>query len=268
MIGLAGRLVALVGLVAAPALADSYTGCVVELTKECTTGFGSEINIYYGTAQLFSPGHVLLSTTTAITADLAPGPNIANQIAADPTAPAFVAANIASLIGNTDMAVEASIALNPDTTGLGAFFTELGLTVNPVINLNADQALVTALTTQSVPFTITGDTGFTYFAGPDPDGFQYLTASANIIARVGPDGSPLQVGEGFGPYTLDGVSYDFIGVTDVNFFERDFQLTETSTAPEPGSWMLFATCIVLSLGKLSKSSWRVRRHAKADWPPA
>jgi hypothetical protein len=256
MIGLAGRLVALVGFVAAPALAGSYTGCVVQLTRECTTDFGSDINIYYGTAQLFSPAHALLSTTTAITVDLAPGPNVANQIAADPTAPAFVAANITSLIGNTDMAVEASIALNPDTTGLGNLFTELGLTVDPVINLNADQALVTALTTQSVPFTVTGDTGFTYFTGPDPNGFQYLTASANIIARAG--GTPLQVGQGFGPYSLNGVSYDFIGVTDVNFVERDFQLTETSTAPEPGSWMLVATCIVLSLGKISKSSWRVR----------
>lgn len=147
MIGLAGRLVALVGLVAVPALADGHTGCVVELTKERLTDMGSEIFVYYVSAQLFGPGDVLLSTTTALTVDLPPGPGVANQIATDPTAPAFVAANVASLIGNTDLAEQAALTLSPDTTGLGELFTELGLTVNPVRNLNADQALVAALTT-------------------------------------------------------------------------------------------------------------------------
>ena len=243
----AARLLVFVAFLAEPAFGGTYTGCfVVPSTKECTTVFSAGINVYFGTAQLFGPGNVLLSTTTAMTVDVPPGPNIAGQIAADSTIPSYVAAHIGSFIGHTDLAELAAFTLPGDITGLAALFTDLGLTVNPVSVPNPDLALVTALTTQSVPFTVSGDTGFFLFGGGSLV-FQYVTASPNIIAALGSLGSPLMVGSGMGPFTLNGVSYDFEGVTNVNIWERDFQLTETTTTPEPGSWTLIGAGLALAL---------------------
>ena len=243
----AARLLVFAAFLAGPAFGGTYTGCFVNpATQECTSVFTAGINIYFGTAQLFGPGNVLLSTTTAMTVDVPPGPNIAGQIAADSTMPFYIAAHIGDLIGNTDMAELVSADLPTDATGLAALFAALGLTVNPVSVPNPDLALVTALTTQSVPFTVSGDTGFFLFGGGSLV-FQYVTASPNIIAALGSLGSPLMVGSGMGPFTLNGVSYDFEGVTNVNIWERDFQLTETTTTPEPGSWTLIGAGLALAL---------------------
>jgi len=199
--------------------------------QQCFLDFGQTVNFYIGTAQLLGPGGVLISTTTALTVDLPPGPDLASQIAADPTVPAYVAQNVTSLIGNTDLATLAAGYVNPDTSypGLGALFTALALTVNPVTDPSASADLFSRLTSsQPMPFFFVSDTG------------NYLLPTNAQYFLPGSSTGPIQA---LGPYDLNGIHYYFEGLADVNFYERDLVL---STSPEPGSASLCFLAIVFA----------------------
>jgi hypothetical protein len=118
-----------------------------------------QIDIFLGSASLFASGGALLPMTNAVTVDMFLGPNLAAQIANDPSEPTYVRSHIGDFIGNTD---------------LGAVFTPQVIPFD-----DAEQNLLNLLETQPQPFAITGDTGlfavsapFTlqYITGPFPDG--------------------------------------------------------------------------------------------------
>jgi hypothetical protein len=205
-----------------------------------------QVNIYYGVVQVYSPTSVLLSTTEAMTVetqfpysqDVAAGQgallsyfmplmaqSVGQQLANDPIAgsppiPAYISTNLAGF---------------ENSTGFGAELDDSGTFIPPDPNTSPTPSaleLYQMLTSQPFNYMVTGDTGFVEL-GPQ---FDYVYA-------YGP----------FGP--VPGSTADtVIGTTNVDIFERDIQLQETST-PEPGSFGLLSIAIGLILGK----QWRVYR---------
>jgi len=199
-----------------------------------------QVNIYYGVSQLYSPTNVLLSTTVDMTVEtqydyadvIAAGQGalityfmpLMDQVVVDqlpgypgaPAVPTYILDNLASF-ENSD--------------GFGAADDTATSVYPPDPNGSPSPSALDfyqALTTQSVPFDVTSDTGFVLL-GPM---FDYVFA-------FGP----------FGP--LPGTAADTIlGTTNVEIFERDIQLQETSaTVPEPGSLGLLGIVVGLMLWK-------------------
>ena len=199
-----------------------------------------QVNIYYGISQLYSPANVLLSTTVDMTVEtqydyaavIAAGEGglityfmplmdqvVVNQLPGYPGAPAvppYILNNLASF-ENSD--------------GFGAADDTATSVYPPDPNGSPSPSaldLYQALTTQPVPFDITSDTGFVEL-GPM---FDYVF--------------------GYGPLgPVPGTTADTIaGTTNLDIFERDIQLQETSApVPEPGSLGLLGIVVGLTLWK-------------------
>ena len=201
-----------------------------------------QVNIYYGVSQLYSPTNVLLSTTVDMTVEtqfpyaqaVASGqgaftpyfmPLMDQVVLAQlpgypgaPAVPAYILDNLASF-ANSD--------------GFGAADDTLTSVFPPDPNGSPSPSaldLYQALTSQPVPFDVTSDTGFVLL-GPM---FDYVFA-------FGPAGP------------LPGTAADtIVGTTNVEIFERDIQLHETSAlapVPEPGSVGLLGMVAGLTLWK-------------------
>ncbi len=195
-----------------------------------------QVNIYYGTVQLYSPTDVLLSSTQDMTVEtqydyadvVAAGlgfiptyfmPLMDQAVEAalpgyTPALPAYVLTNLASFANTTGFGA-------PDDTDASVYPPDPNNSPSP-----SALALYQMLTTQPVPFTVTSDTGF-----------ELLGANFDYVVGYGP----------LGPIT--GTVDDTIaGTVNVETFERDLTLQET-TAPEPGSLGLLGLVAGLMLWK-------------------
>ncbi len=170
--------------------------------------FATKVDIFVGTAQLYSPSNQLISTTTAMTVEGAAtgivpdsllvsyGQNIASQIAGDSTIPpAF--AGTPNAIPTLASYLQSNIGNFANGVGLGLGTFTNATNVHGLGLVTSDQAefdFYTLLTSQPNPFVITGDSGlfaitqsfvFVYEFGPIPDGQNtdaYL-ANVNILER-------------------------------------------------------------------------------------
>jgi hypothetical protein len=141
---------------------------------------------------------------------------VAGLPAGTPSVPAYILDNLAGF-ENSD--------------GLGAELDTATSVYPPDPNTSPSPsalALYQALTAESVPSAVTSDSGFVE-----------LGVNFDYVFGFGP----------FGP--LPGTVADTIaGTTNVQIFERDIQLQQTtSSVPEPGSFGLVVVAIGLALGK-------------------
>jgi hypothetical protein len=167
------------------------------------------VNIWVGTAQLYSAGGELLSTTSYITVEssdqgsdpvnsfLAPlqAQSDATYIEDNTALPAIVRDNIASFVG---------------TNGLGTAWD--GVTYPSP----AEQALYSLLTSQVPPFQITADTGDVL-----------LGTQFEFVNAWGP----------FGPVP-DGSNDYIAGASNIDVYERTIEEKLMSTVPEPSTWAM------------------------------
>jgi hypothetical protein len=228
---------AIVRLVAAPIAFLAIQQFARADTVYVIDGFYN-IGIYYGSAELFSPGGTLLSTTYAMTVETTMG---CQQLgSADGAACAAATSNavIAGLAAQTSPApppvfseyFESQLPSFADDNGLGnaapiSFDSGFDPTTTPTVT---SQALYTDLTSQPGSFVVTGDTGFV------PYGAQF-----DYVFVFGPITFPV-------PYVTNNnppccADTEIAGI-NVQFFERDLQLTEV--APEP-RWVAAAGIVIL-----------------------
>jgi len=196
-----------------------------------------EVNIYYGVAQLYSPTDVLLSTTESMTVETQFSFTAAVMEGQGAFTPYFMPlmdpSVVAVLADDPVPAVPAYITTNlPGFENGNGFGTELDVPVTytlPDPNTSPTPSaiqLYQTLTTQSVSFVVSFDSGYTLLGPQD-----------SYVAVWGP----------FGP--LPGTTADTIeGGTPVDIFERDISLQEIA-APEPASFSLFATALGLIMWK-------------------
>lgn len=196
-----------------------------------------QVNIYYGVSQLYSPANVLLSTIVDMTVETqfdyaavqAAGEGafvpffmplmdqvvVAQLPAGVPSVPSYILNNLASFENSDGFGAALDMATSvypPDPNG----------SPSPTA-----LALYQALTTEPVPSAVTSDSGFVE-----------LGANFDYVFAFGPYG-PL-------PGTVAGT---IEGGTNLQIFERDLQLQETTPAPEPRSLGLLAVAIGLVLWK-------------------
>jgi hypothetical protein len=186
------------------------------------------VGIYYGTAELFSPGGTLLSTTRAITVETTNGCQALGLVDQAVCAAATSNAVVEGLATQLSPApppvfseyLESQLPSFEDINGLGnpapdSFDSGFDPNTTPTAT---SEALFTDLTSQPVNFEVTEDTGFVAY------------------------GAQFDYGYEFGPLTLP-VPYEtannppccattMIAGINVQFFERDLQFTEVAT-PEP-----------------------------------
>lgn len=199
-----------------------------------------QVNIYYGTVQLYSPADALLSSTEAMTVEtqydyadvVAAGLGftttyfmpLMDQVVEEelpgytPAIPAYILTNLTSFANTTGFGA-------PDDTDASVLPPDPNNSPSP-----SALALYQMLTTQPVPFTVTSDTGFVL-----------LGANFDYVVGYGPLG-PV-------PGSVDDT---VIGTTNVEIFERDLTLQQT-TAPEPGSLGMLGLVAGLLLWKRWKS---------------
>jgi hypothetical protein len=208
----------------------------------------SWVGIYYGSAQLLSPGGTLLSTTSAMTAETQFGSffpqadenamgaamaqamvqGFSNPPFGTPPLPPVFSEDFLSQIpglednnglGNDDPDLVTSTAFDPNNTPTPA-----------------SNALHADLTNQPANFAVTADTGFVGYGGPT----DYVYAW-NIDLPV-----PVDVSENGQPTCC---ATSIVGTIDVQFFERDLQLTEVVATPEPrGTWLAMVAVLAAWLG--------------------
>jgi hypothetical protein len=221
------------------------------------------IGIYYGSAQLFSPGDTLLSTTYAMTVETTMGCQELGVADGAACAAATSNAVITGLAAQTSPApppvfseyFESQLPSFADNNGLGnaapdSFDSGFDPTTTPTATSGA---LYTDLTSQPGSFVVTADTGFVPYGAP----FDYVYT--------------------FGPITLP-VPYEtmnnppccattMIAGINVQFFERDLQLTEVAT-PEPRqTWLAVVAVLLVWLArrKLRQpgSRWKDSLHERS-----
>ena len=206
----------------------------------------SATNIFYGTAELYSAGGQLLSTTAAMTVetDAAPpdnatlqdqllylplmGQSVAHQVQTNPTAgclpqcqndfviPSRFKDNLQTFVDSNGLGISNPDARSPDFP-----------------NTLASQQLYGILTNQSGPFVITSDSGGVLFGET-----QYF----------------------WGPFAVPTEPNNTAeGVDDVAFIDRDIQKPQGAAVPEPNLLGAFGLCAGLSL-----YGWR--RRTSRDIP--
>jgi hypothetical protein len=189
-----------------------------------------QVNIYYGVSQLYSPADVLLSTTVDMTVEtqydyaavVAAGLGstttyfmpLMDQVVEEqlpgstPAIPSYILTNLTSFANSDGFGAA-------DDTATSVYPPDPNNSPSP-----SAVALYQALTTQPVPFTVTSDTGFVL-----------LGANFDYVFGYGP----------FGPVP-GSVDDTVVGTTNVEIFERDLTLQQTTT-PEPGSLSLLAIAV-------------------------
>ncbi|MDR3698929.1 MAG: hypothetical protein P4L56_04790 [Candidatus Sulfopaludibacter sp.] len=209
----------------------------------------STVGIYYGSAELFSPAGVLLSTTQAITMegtpviDFCPAPQ-ADQVACatavgqsalqgipnppfgDPALPPVFAANFLSQLP----------AFVNTINGIGNASPSDFVSYDPnnTPTPTSDQ-LYRKLTAGAGNFIVTSDTGFVPYFGPADFALVWqitLPVPVDVILTAGGQPTCCATSE--------------VGSFAVEFFERDLRLTEVA-APEPGGTGLAGIALLLVL---------------------
>jgi hypothetical protein len=207
-------------------------------------GFAN-IGIYYGTAELFSPGGTLLSTTYAMTVETTVGCQQLGVVDGNACAAAMGNAIVSGLATQTSPApppvfseyFESQLSSFEDNNGLGnavsdSFDSGFDPSTTPTAT---SQALYTDLTSQPGGFAVTGDTGFV------PYGAQF-----DYVFAFGPLTFPV-------PYVTNNnppcCATSMVATMNVQFFERDLQLTEVA-APEPrGTWLALVAVLLVWLAR-------------------
>jgi len=207
----------------------------------------SYLAVYYGSAELFSSGGTLLSTTLAMTVETQPAcagvpqadqnacgtaiGQAAQGISGPPLPPVFVQdfQNQLASFENTNGLGNAS----PDSA------TPTQFDPNSAPTPTSD-ALYTDLTAQAGNFTVTSDTGFVEYGNPLDYVFVWEVTDLPVPAEAVENGQ-----QACCITTIEG------GVA-VQFFERDLQLTEAAT-PEPSALPVAGlACAVLGLWRVSR----------------
>ena len=200
----------------------------------------SNIGIYYGSAQLFSPGGTLLSTTYAMTVETTVGCQQLGVADGDACAAATGKAVVSGLATQTSPApppmfseyLESQLPSFEDNNGLGnsapdSFASGFDPNTTPTAT---SEALYTDLTSQPGSFVVTGDTGFV------PYGAQFA-----YVYTFGPITLPV-------PYVTNNnppcCATTMIAGINVQFFERDLELKEVAT-PEPRGVAVAGVAILL-----------------------
>ena len=207
-------------------------------------GFAN-IGIYYGSAELFSPGGTLLSTTSAMTVETTIGCQQLGLVDGAACADAMSNAIITGLATQTSPApppvfsefFESQLPSFADNNGLGnaaaiSFDSGFDPTTTPTVT---SEALYTDLSSQPGSFVVTGDTGFVPYGAQ----FDYVFAFGPITLPV--------------PYVTNNnppcCATTMAATMNVQFFERDLQLTEVAT-PEPrGTWLALVAVLLVWLAR-------------------
>jgi hypothetical protein len=214
------------------------------------------IGIYYGSAQLFSPGGTLLSTTYAMTVETTMGCQELGVVDGAACAAATSNAVVAGL-ANPKSPVpppppvfseffESQLPSFADNNGLGnaapiSFDSGFDPTTTPTAT---SEALYTDLTSQPGSFVVSGDTGFV------PYGAQFDYVFAFVITFPVPyvtNNNPPCCA------TSEGATMN------VQFFERDLQLTEVAT-PEPRGIAVSGVAILLCFAR-RRAGWQTKASA-------
>jgi hypothetical protein len=227
--------------------------------------FGADINIFSGTVELYSAGGQLLSTTSALTVETDLGAGGSNYSALDPAFPLYlplmgqfivqeIQTNVYSIYGlNIPSRFGANLQNLVDSNGLG-LFTPLSRLLPNYPNTPASQQLYGILTTQSVPFVITSDTGDVELTSDTGD----LT---NPAGDPPPPGKLGDIQYFFGPVTLPADPNNTVeGVVDVKLFERDIHIQELTAVPEPNP----RVAMVLLCAGLALYGWRRRTRERPE----
>jgi hypothetical protein len=216
------------------------------------------IGIYYGSAELFSPGGTLLSTTYAMTVETTMGCQELGLVDGAACAAATSNAVITGLAAQTSPApppvfseyLESQLPSFADDNGLGnaapiSFDSGFDPTTTPTAT---SEALYTDLTSQPGSFVVTGDTGFVPYGAQ----FDYVFAFGPITFPV--------------PYVTNNnppccATTEIAGI-NVQFFERDLQLKEVAT-PEPRGVAALGIAIMLWFARLTWRRHECRRGTKS-----
>jgi hypothetical protein len=209
------------------------------------------IGIYYGSSELFSPGGTLLSTTRAMTVETTMGCQQLGAVDGAACAAAISNAVITGLATQTSPAPPPPVFSEFFESQLPSFANDNGLGNAAPISFDSgfdpsttptatSDALYTDLTSQPGSFAVTGDTGFVPYGAP----FDYVFAF-DITLPV--------------PYVTNNnppcCATTEAATMNVQFFERDLQLTEVAT-PEPRGVAVAGVVILLWFARATQ--WRRR----------
>jgi hypothetical protein len=217
--------------------------------------FGADVNIFAGTVELYSAGGQLLSTTSALTVETGFGVtgSISSYSALDPAFPLYlplmgqfivqeIQTNAYSIYGlNIPSRFGANLQNFVDSNGLGTTSAVDPRLLPNYPNTPASQQLYGILTTQSVPFIITSDTGDVELTSDTGD----LT---NPAGDPPPPGKLGDIQYFFGPVGLPADPNNTVeGVVDVKLFDRDIHIQQVAAVPEPNLLPAFGLCAGLAL---------------------
>jgi len=216
-------------------------GCAVTIPMTATNFFdlSATVDIFVGTANLHSPDGQLLSTTNAMTVETAfdlsnPTPEAASY---------FLPPMVQSLVQQIQSNANGYNLPSRFSDNLQNFenATALGILISPPTltatwpDTPASQQLYSTLTTQSVPFTITSDTGDVNYVLQDQSNDQFAQYF-------------------IGPFIQATTGDNYSGIVDVNLVDRTI---EERVAPAPEPRHLLPLGLLAGLGF---SWWRRRTY--------
>ncbi len=226
-------------------------------------GFAN-IGIYYGSEELFSPGGTLLSTSYAMTVETTIGCQLLGTVDGAACAAAMSNAIIAGLANPLSPAppppvfseyFESELPSFADDNTLGnaapdSFASGFDPTTTPTAT---SEALYTDLTLQPGNFVVTGDTGFVPYGAP----FDYVFAF-NLTFPV--------------PYVTTNnppcCATSEVATMNVQFFERDLQLTEVVPEPRWAAGAGMAMLWWLARRRSVKTGWQAKTRYLQNSPKA